>query len=378
MTIMQGGIQLSLFIGPVPVEAPAELVDALSSAQVHTHSGDKPSGFELSFDLPARSPLRTLFLLTGGGAAVPLMRVVLVVRMGGNAEPLIDGMVTNVETLPGDGGVSKLVVKGKDMSVLMDYIDLSGIPYPAMPPAARVLLVLAKYAALGVIPIVIPSIVEDLPIPVERIPQQRGTDYAYVSLLAQLCGYVFYLEPGPVPGTSKAYWGPEIRVGQPQPALSVNMDAITNVEELSFNFDKERKELPIVYFQELLSKAPIALPIPDISPLNPPLGLLPPLPPKIVRLKDTAKMSPLSAMMAGLAYAGQHSDSVFGSGRLDVSRYGRLLKSRQLVGVRGVGVPFDGLYYVKSVTHDIKRGEYKQSFSLARNALISTLPTVPL
>jgi hypothetical protein len=156
------------------------------------------------------------------------------------------------------------------------------------------------------------------------------------------------------------------------------MDASTNVEELSFNFDKERKQMPIVFFQERVSKAPIGLPIPDISPLNPPLGLLPPLPPKIVRLKDTAKMSPLSAMMAGLAYAGQHSDSVFGTGRLDVSRYGRLLKSRQLVGVRGVGVPFDGLYYVKSVSHDIKRGEYKQSFSLARNALISTIPTVPL
>ena len=82
--------------------------------------------------------------------------------------------------------------------------------------------------------------------------------------------------------------------------------------------------------------------------------------------------------MTGLAYAGQHSDSVFGTGRLDVARYGRLLKSRQLVGVRGAGLPFDGLYYVKSVTHDIKRGEYKQSFTLARNGLISTLPTVPV
>ena len=61
-----------------------------------------------------------------------------------------------------------------------------------------------------------------------------------------------------------------------------------------------------------------------------------------------------------------------------MARYGRLLKSRQLVGVRGAGLPFNGLYYVKSVTHDIKRGEYKQTFSLARNGLISTFPTVPV
>jgi hypothetical protein len=247
-----------------------------------------------------------------------------------------------------------------------------------MQPAVRVLLALAKYAAFGVIPLVIPSIVEDIPIPIQRIPQHRGTDYAYIKRLARQCGYVFYLEPGPAPATSKAYWGPEIRVGEAQPALSVNMDALTNVDELSFNFDKERKIMPIVFFQEAISKAPIGIPIPDVTPLNPPLGLVPPLPPKLQNLDDTAQMSPLSALMTGLAFASQNSDSVFGSGRLDVARYGRLLKSRRLVGVRGAGLPFDGLYYVTTVTHDIKRGEYKQSFTLARNGLVSTVPAVPV
>ena len=374
---MQGGIKLSLFIGAIPVPAPKELVEALSSVSVNAGAGETQSGFELTFDMPARSPLQTLFLLTGGGA-LPLMRVVLVVQIGGHAESLIDGMTTNVQTQPGEGGVSKLVVKGKDLSALMSFIDFDGLPYPAMPPALRVLLILAKYAAFGVIPVVIPSIVEDLPIPVERIPTQRGSDYAYVTALALQCGYVFYLEPGPVPATSKAYWGPEIRIGEPQPALSVNMGALTNVDELSFNFDKEMKTVPIVFIQNPFTKAPIGIPIPDVTPLNPPLGLVPPLPPKVVNLHDTAHMSLPSALMAGIAYAGQNSDSVFGTGRLDVSRYGRLLKSRQLVGVRGAGLAFDGLYYVKSVTHEIKRGEYKQSFSLARNGLVSTIPRVPV
>ena len=112
------------------------------------------------------------------------MRVVLVVQIGGRAESIIDGMATNVETRPGEGGVSQLVVKGKDLSALMDLIELNGVPYPAMPPAVRVLIVLAKYAALGVIPMVIPSIVEDVPIPLDRIPLHRGTDYAYVKKLA--------------------------------------------------------------------------------------------------------------------------------------------------------------------------------------------------
>lgn len=374
---MLSGLQLSLRIGPVPVAAPREVADALISAKVMDGSGAAQSGFEMVFELPIRSPLRTLFLLTGGGGGMPMMRVVLIVTMNGVSRSIIDGVVTNVETQPGEGGVSRLVVKGKDLSALMDVIEIPGLPFPALPPSARVLLILAKYAVLGVIPMVIPSLADIPPLPMQQIPAQRGSDYAYVKELAEKAGYVFYLEPGPSPGTSKAYWGPEIRVGEPQPALTTGMDAQTNVEELSFNFDKEKKKVPIVFFQESVSKAPIGLPIPDVSPLNPPLGLVPPLPPKLHKMKDTAHMSAPEALMAGLAFAGQNSDSVFGKGKLDVAKYGRLLKSRQLVGVRGAGLPFNGLYYVKSVTHEIERGSYKQSFSLARNALISTVPTVP-
>lgn len=373
---MLRGVTLTLYIGPVPIAAPREVVDTLVSARVESGSGDTQSGFELNFELPARSPLRTLFLLTGGGS-IPLIRVVLVVTINGQAQSIIDGVTTNVEMQPGVGGVGRLVVKGKDLSALMDIIEIPGLPFPAMPPSARVLVILAKYAALGVIPMVIPSLADIPPLPIQQIPGQRGSDYAYVSKLASDAGYVFYLEPGPAPGTSKAYWGPEVRVGAPQPALTTGMDALNNVEQLSFNFDKEKKRMPIVFFHESISKAPIGIPIPDISPLSPPLGLVPPLPPKLVHLNDTAQLSAPEALMRGLAYAGQHGDSVFGSGRLDVAKYGRLLKSRSLVGVRGAGLPFDGLYYVSSVTHEIERGSYGQSFSLARNALISTLPTVP-
>jgi len=373
---MNSGVQLSLYIGPVPVPAPQAVVESLVFAKVETGSGDAQSGFELTFELPERSPLKTLFLISGS-SALPLVRVVLAVTINGRAQSIIDGVTTNVQMIPGQGGVSKLVVMGKDLTALMDIIELPGLPYPAMPPSLRVLVCIAKYAALGVIPMVIPSVIDFPPIPVQQIPQQRGSDYAYVKRLAEDVGYVFYMEPGPTPGTSKAYWGPEIRVGEPQPSLTANMDAQTNVEELSFNFDKERKAMPIVFFQESASKAPIGLPIPDITPLNPPLGIVPPLPPRIVKLEDAAHLPPAQALMRGIAWAGQHSDSVFGNGRLDVAKYGRLLKSRQLVGVRGAGTPYDGLYYVKSVTHEIERGSYKQSFSLARNGLISTLPSVP-
>lgn len=369
-------IHLTLMIGPgVPVPVPRDVLEALTSIQVNAASGDAQSGFELNFTIPKRSPLQTLFLLAGG-AGIPFVRVIVAVTINGTPNVLIDGMMTNHQYEPGSSG-GTLRIQGKDLSTVMTYFDFSGVPYPAMPPAARVLLVIGKYAALGIAPIVIPSVVEDLPIPIERIPRQQGKDLDYVQQLARDVGYVFYVEPGPAPGLNFAYWGPEIKVGPPQPALNMDMDAHTNVEQLSFSFDKEQKELPIVFIQNQATKVPIPIPIPDITPLNPPLGLIPPLPPKLTPLTDTARLSPLGAVMKGLAYASQHSDAVSGSGSLDVMRYGRALKSRQLVGVRGAGDAFDGLYYVKSVTHNIKRGEYKQSFSLARNGLLSTLPKVP-
>ena len=372
---MQGGIKLKLLIGPEPASASREVVEALASAQVQVAAGGSQAGFELTFDLAPRSPLLTQFLLSGGGS-LKLMRVVLVVQIGGHAEPVIDGVVTNVETQPGEGGVSKLVVKGKDLSVLMDLTDRPGIPYRAMSRAERVERVLKEYEAFGVKPMVIQSIVEDTPLPRDRIPQQRGTDYAYVKRLAREAGYVFYLEPGPAPASSRAYWGPEIRDGEPQPALSVNMDAVTNVEHLTFNFDRERTTTPTAYYQEPSSKETFDAGIAEASRLNPPLGQVTSLPARTRNLDNTAHLSSQSARMAALAYTGQNSDSVFGTGSLDVVRYGRLLKSRQLVGVRGTGLPFDGLYYVTSVTHDIQRGEYKQSFTLARNGLMSTVATV--
>ena len=52
----------------------------------------------------------------------------------------------------------------------------------------------------GIVPLVIPPIFLDVPIPTEKIPTQTGTDLAYIKQLAGGRGYVFYVEPGPAPG----------------------------------------------------------------------------------------------------------------------------------------------------------------------------------
>jgi hypothetical protein len=301
----------------------------------------------------------------------------LVVTLNGTPQPLFDGVLTNVQAQPGGHGQpGTLTVTGEDLTKVMDTQDWSGLPFPAMPIEARVALLCAKYAPYGLIPMVIPNLFPDVPIPVERIPAQQGTDLAYIRQLAEQIGYVFYIEPGPAPGTNIAYFGPEIKLGVPQPALNVDMDAHTNVENLSFNFDPTKGVLPIVFIQNQMTRAPIPIPIPN--PLQPPLGVLSTPLSNITVLHDTARMNPMQAISRGLSEAKRSQDSVTGSGSLNVLRYGRPLRARGLVGVRGAGVAYDGLYYVSSVKSTLKRGEFKQDFDLTRNGLVSITPRVPV
>jgi hypothetical protein len=380
--MINGSVHLTLLMGPVvPFPAPRVVIDALQSVSMTSAAGST-SGFQMQFGFNSSSELNTLFLLApalSDSVATPALRVMLVVTINGMPTPLFDGVMTNVQVQPSQaGGTGTINVTGEDLTKVMDKQNFDGLPYPAMPIAARVALICAKYAAYGIIPLPIPEIFLEVPIPVDKIPAHEGTDLEYIKSLAEKVGHVFYIEPGPVPGTNVAYFGPEIKVGIPQPALNIDMGPHTNVESLSFSFDPTKGSLPIVFIQNQLTRIPLPLPIPNLNPLQPQLGSISTSISNIKLLKDTAKMSPTKALSKGLAEAAKSQDSVTASGSLDVLKYGRVLKPRQLVGVRGAGVAYDGLYFVKSVTNTLKAGEFKQSFELSRNGLVSITPTVPV
>ncbi|MDX6694819.1 MAG: hypothetical protein QOF02_2422 [Blastocatellia bacterium] len=372
---MLKGFYLTLMIGPaVPVPAPKVVTEALISAQVTT--GGERTGFQLVFGISKNSPLQTM--LATGFFDPGITRVCLVATVGAVPTVLSDGIITRHELAPSsEAGKSTLTITGEDLSILMDVIDKPIMRYPAMPAPARILVILAQYAIFGIVPLVIPPIFMDVPIPTKEIPTQTGSDLAYIKQLSNTYGHVFYIEPGPVPLANLAYWGPDIRIPIPQPALNINMDAHTNVESLTISMDGlAKKILVLTVMDPITGKIPIPIPIPNISLLRPPLGarLTPPM--KVEFSRDVSHRSPLAAAAIALARTSASSDAITASGSLNVLRYGRILKARQLVGVRGVGLAYDGLYYVKTVTHNIKRGEYKQSFTLSRDGLISLTPKV--
>lgn len=375
---MLGGIDLSLAIGPVvTLPAPRAIMDSLVSAEVDVDSGSGLSAFTLQLQIDNRSPLHTM-LVASGGVAIPLMRVILAVTVRGVQQVLMDGVMTNQQISPSGGSHSILTITGEDLSRVMTYPEIPGLPFPAMPREGRVAAILAKYMVLGVIPMIIPSVAIDVPLPMTKIPSQQGDDLRYIRAMAEEVGYVFYVEPGPMVGMSTAYWGPEIKLGAPQKPLNLDMDAHTNVESLSFSYASDSTKMPVVTIHNEMTKSPIPIPIPGVNPLSPPLGLISPIPTGLEPIAGTAKQSPLEALMVGLAKASRQSEVVTATGSLDVLRYGGVLRPRGLVGVRGAGLTFDGLYYVRKVNHKIKRGEYKQSFTLVRNGIVSTLPRIPV
>ncbi len=371
-----GNAILTLFIGPaVPVPAPLPVIEALQSVQV-TSSRDR-SGFQLTFSVGKTSALQ-LALIPAGYFDPMVTRVIIMVTISGIPHVIMDGFITRQELQPSnEPGQSTLTVTGEDLTVAMDILEIN-LPYPAMPDAVKVSLALAPYAVLGVIPLVIPPPVSTVPIPTSKIESQVSmTHLAYIKSLAQRNGYVFYINPGPLPGQSIAYFGPDIDIPVPQRALKVNSDAHSNVESLSFSLDGMAKTLPVYMIMDpITGKIPIPIPVPNVSAVKPPLGLRPTPPAKIVMNNNSARLQPDEAARDILAGLMNNSADITGTGSLNVMQYGQPLRARALVGVSGAGLSYDGLYYVDSVTHNIKKGEYKQNFRVSRDGLITNTPVV--
>src|SRR4051794_32074033 len=169
---MVDGVRLTLLIGPtVPVPAPKIVMDALRSIEIAVPAAG-PSGFQLVLTLADRSPLNTLFLLTGSQPD-PLVRVVIVVTIKSVPQVLIDGVLTHHNVAPGPApGQSTLTFTGEDLTRVMDLEPKDGTTFPGMSPELRVLRILAAYGVYGIVPAIVPPLVPDVPDPARRIPQQ--------------------------------------------------------------------------------------------------------------------------------------------------------------------------------------------------------------
>lgn len=369
--MLDQGIRLFLLIGrpTVPQPAPYQVMSAFIDLEV-TNRDRERDGFQMSFTLGKESPLD--YGLVREGVFSPPNRVIIAVTINVVPEVLLDGIITNQQIIPSNrAGESRIVVTGEDLSLKLDLEERSET-YPNQADSVIVTRLLGNYATLGILPQVTPT--TDVPLETDRVPSQQGSDLAYIRELAGNNGFVFYIEPATV-GTSTAYWGVENRLSLPQPALTMNMGSETNVDTpINFTYNALGPATPQVTVIEPNSRTPITIPAPPS--LRPPLSRQPASSLRTTIDRNSAKLSPIQAGLRALATTSQSSDAVVATGEVDAIRYGRALRSRRLVGVRGVGDTFGGLYYVQEVRHSIRVGAYKQSFTLTREGVGATTPVL--
>lgn len=361
------GIRLLLWTGdPIPTPSPS-LLEPLRSVEVRNdvESGD---GFQLTFALTKDAFGRYDVI----DSLSPGTRIWIGAVIGVLPEALIDGVVERHDLSPSDQpGASTLTVTGTTVSSLLG-LEEKDAPYPNQPDYVIVTKVLTSYPELGFVPEVTPT--TDVPIELQRIPHQRESDLALIRRLADDNGFVFYTEPITF-GVNRAHWGPVLRVGLPQRAITRGMGSHGNCRELSFSNDSLAAEGATGSFVEPITK--LRIPIPALPSLRlPPLSSSPAPARRTTRLRSTGNAGPIQTALASAAAATRAPEAVSGQGSLNTATYGGVLRARGLVGVRGAGLAYDGFYYVTNVTHSIARGDYTQRFGLSREGTGSLTPAV--
>jgi hypothetical protein len=368
--IGQLGVRMVLLVGgTVPLPASHDVMRAISRVQV-TSDADGEDGFQITMRVGRDGP--TDFGLVGGGTFGPMNRVVVGVLFGAVPEVLIDGVVTHTQLTPGrQAGETTFTVTGTGLSKLLD-LEEKNDEFPNQPDFVIAGSVLASYARYGLVPALTPT--TDVPLMIQRIPRQAETDLAFLRRMAGRNGYVFYIEPVTL-GVSTAYWGPETRLSLPQPALTTNMGAHDNLKGIHFSNDATAQVGTEGAFLEPMSGT--VIPLPSLPPLKvPPLTMSPAPTLRKAISRDAAKANPMQAGLLAIADATRAPDAVTAQGEVDSARYGHALRTRKLVGVRGVGFSYGGMYYVRKVTHTLGPGEYSQQFTLSREGTGSLTPVV--
>jgi hypothetical protein len=312
----------------------------------------------------------------------PLTPVQIRVKVGIDIpKAIINGYITNQRVLYDDeGGASAMEITGMDATLLMNLQE-KVISWPMPNDGAVAAAIFAQYAIL---PMVSPS----LPFNVDPTDMtvQRGTDIRFLRRLAQRNGFECFVQPQPQSGLDIGYFGPPSNIpGTQEAVLNVKMGAQTNVSEFKIRYDMVKPTMAVSAGVDVMTRAPTAAisvvpvvtppPIGGLYPLGVPMGvqdatgraLAGPHPPPMVLPAQTGQMSLPGLAVVTQAISNRSSWAIAAEGTAGADA--GVLYAGRTVNIRGLGLAFNGAYYVTRVSHVFDCGAYTQKFEARRNAL---------
>lgn len=381
-------ILLGLLIGSKesPANAPAWLMAAVQRVTVTQGDGGKTGDFQQGFQviLRAERPTRASadYKLLSESLLDPGNRIIVTVTLDGRPRVLIDGIIAHRQLSPGStAGTPTLTLSGKDISLLMD-LEEKDKNHAGLGDKEIAQAILGEYSRYGIDPQVSEPSSTWTPTENERVPKQVTTDRAYLQELAARHSFIFRIKPGPTPKKNAGYWGPLEYSDTAQRALTTNMGAGTNVVSLDFtddalaptqvfgavNSDNAAEATTIT-----IGKTSTETSLSKTSRLGADADFV-----RTLRLVYSGANATQARALAQAKADHTAANTLRATGIVDTFRYGDLLMAPGIVGVRGAGGNYDGNYYIRKVTHQIGRGEYKQHFVLTREGPGSTTQKVEI
>ncbi|MFN7571415.1 MAG: phage late control D family protein [Betaproteobacteria bacterium] len=215
----------------------------------------------------------------------------------------------------------------------------------------------------------VPRITPPEPAPPAHTVAQRGTDLQLIRELARRRGYDFFVSG------ATAFFRPPNLEGAPQKLIAVNFGDESNCTQISIDADGTAPTAAASEFLDEMT-GEYAASNAESSGL-PDLGTSP-----LAGLRGGAGLSQRAVVARRIGGLTQARADDYGAGvlrrggfwliargQLNGLRYGRVLRVRRTVTVKGLGSTYNGVYYVRKVRHQMTDRTYTMDFELARNAI---------
>jgi uncharacterized protein len=198
---------------------------------------------------------------------------------------------------------------------------------------------------------------------------QRATDHAFLRELARRKGYEFFVQGG------TGLFRPPPLDGTPQKLIAVNFGEETNCTQFRVEADGTAPTVATAMFIDPMTGA-VEDSRKERSDLRP-LGTdtldamrgAVGVPQTVHVCKRLGCVNKAAADDYTLGLLRRSGWWVTASGRLNGLRYGRVLRSRKLVTIKGGGPTYNGMYYVRRVKHELTMRTYEMDFEAVRNAV---------